>query len=193
MKKLIVLLLTVAIAVTCAACGGSSDAGTTTAATTTIAATTTTAPAPTYTAEEIAAAIREAYGENYLSNAPIPEEMLTDMFGMDLDSYESYVAEMPMIGFHPDRVIVVAAKDEASADATEEAFNAARDTLINDSMQYPANIAKINAAQVLRNGNYVVFLLAGAPDDVTSDEEAAAEFAKEQTQIGVDAFNALFA
>ena len=104
MKKLIILLLTVAIVVSCAACGGNSAA-----------ATTTTAPAPTYTAEEIAAAIREAYGENYLANSPIPEEMLTDMFGMDLDSCESYVAEMPMIGFHPDRVIVVVAKDVASS------------------------------------------------------------------------------
>jgi hypothetical protein len=58
-------------------------------------------------------------------------------------------------------------------------------------MQYPVNIAKVNAAKVVTQGSYVAFIMAGDVNrnaDATDDEKT--KFAEEQAQIGVDAFNA---
>ena len=53
--------------------------------------------------------------------------------------------------------------------------------LINDSFQYPMNIAKVNAAKIVKHGDYVFFLMLGKYDDreEASDEERL-EFAKEE-------------
>jgi len=145
-----------------------------------------------YTAEDIAEAIRGAYGANYLPDAQLDETMLSDMFGINAEDCESFVAEMPMIGVHPDKLIVIEAK-EGKADAIEETLNSMRDTLIADTMQYPMNIAKINASVVLREGNYVVFMLLGAPNENMDASEADAKaFAEDQTAIGVAAFEDMF-
>jgi len=142
--------------------------------------------------EDIMAKIREAYGENYLPNAAIEEEMLKDMFGLDLELIEDVVAEMPMIGFHPDRVILIEAED-GKGEEVEEQLNTLRTTLVEDSFQYPANIAKTEASQVVRHGDYVAFLLVGAPNDnMDASEEEQLEFAKAETQKAVDVFNSFF-
>ena len=76
----------------------------------------------------------------------------------------------------------------------EKTLSAARDQLVENGMWYPANLAKVNASQVLRQGDYVVFMMLGAADpNMDASEEDAAKFAQEQMQIGVDAFNQLFA
>ena len=50
-------------------------------------------------------------------------------------------------------------------------------------MTYPANIAKVNASQVLRNGDTVCFLLAGAVnEDMDASEEDAQKFAEAEVQ-----------
>lgn len=59
-------------------------------------------------------------------------------------------------------------------------------------MQYPGNMAKVNASRVLRHGDYVFFLMLGAIDDAAETDEQAATFAEEQTQIAVDAIEAVF-
>jgi len=145
-----------------------------------------------YAAEDIASAIRDAYGENYLPDAPLDETMLSDMFGINAEDCESFVAEMPMIGVHPDKLIVIQAK-EGKADAIEETLNTLRDNLIADTMQYPMNIAKINASAVLREGNYVAFLLLGAPNENMDASEAEAKaFAEEEMAKGIAAFEGMF-
>ncbi len=164
----------------------------TTEATTTEATTQATTETPKdYTVDEILDAIKEAYGESYLPNMEIDETMLTDTFGIDMSKVEDVAAEMPMIGFHPDRVIVIKAVS-GEGEAIEEELNAAKETLINESLQYPANLAKVNATKVIRHGDYVCFLLVGAPDDVSETEEDAAKFAEDEVSKAVDAVNALF-
>lgn len=44
-------------------------------------------------------------------------------------------------------------------------MNEAREKKINDSMMYPVNAAKINAAKVVRRGDYVAFILLGKIDE----------------------------
>lgn len=142
--------------------------------------------------QQILDAIKAAYGDNYAPNAEIPEELLESMYNLDPDSYTEVAAEMPMISTNVDTVIIVKAASGKAGDV-EASLNSYRDYLINESLQYPMNVAKVNAAKVVANGDYVAFLLLGAMDDRddASDSERAT-FAEEQVQIGVDAFNAYF-
>lgn len=144
------------------------------------------------TVDTILEAIRKAYGDDYLSNTPITAEMLESTFGLSDDMYDAIASEMPMIGVHPDRVIVVKAKS-GMTENVKKALETARQELINAETMYPMNIAKITSSQVVTNGDYVAYILAGAPDDRESATDSEMmEFAQKQTKIGVDAFNAQF-
>ncbi len=145
-----------------------------------------------YTAEQVLDAIKEAYGESYLPDADMNEQEYTETYGLNMDDVAEIKAEMAMISFHPDRVVVVKA-NEGKGEEVEKALTAARDNLVENGMWYPANLAKVEASQVLRNGDYVVFMMLGAVDEnLDATEEQAAEFAKEQAEIGANAFNSLF-
>ena len=122
----------------------------------------------------------------------LPDDMIDDMFGLDADTYTEVTAHIPMISTFVDTVVVVKAASGKVGDV-EAALNAYHDRLVNESIQYPMNIAKVNAGQVVANGDYVAFIMLGAIDERedASDSERA-EFAEEQTKIGVDAFNAYF-
>lgn len=144
------------------------------------------------TPDSVLEAIRTAYGDSYLSNTPITAEMLKDTFGLTDKMYDDIATEMPMIGVHPDRLIVVKAKD-GMADDVKAALETARESLVNAETMYPMNIAKVNSSQIVTNGNFVAYILAGAPDDrEDASEDEMLTFAKEQTKIGVDAFNNCF-
>ncbi|MBQ5760957.1 MAG: DUF4358 domain-containing protein [Clostridia bacterium] len=175
MKRMITLLMALLTVFSLAACGGKEEA-----------------PAKDYSAQEIFDAIKDAYGENFIPDADMVEEEYTETYGLNMDDVAEIKAQMAMISFHPDRIVVIKAK-EGKGEAVEAALTAARENLVQFGMWYPANLAKVNASQVLRNGDYVVFMMLGAADDnIEATEEEAAKFAKEQMQIGVDAFNKLF-
>lgn len=172
---------------------GTTTTGTTTPSTTTPGTTTAGSETETtVTVAKIMEAIREAYGDKYLPNMEIPSEFLEAEFGLTSDMYEEVMGEQPMIGTHADRVVVVKAA-AGKADAVETAFKTTRETKINDTLQYPMNIAKINAAQVVRNGDFVAFLLVGAlNEDQEPSEEDAREFAEAEVAKAVEAFNQFF-
>lgn len=216
MKKIICIALIAAMtAAAITACGNNGTADTTTENTTSAEVTTeatsetteetTEAPVDTdstdtsdsetdtsSTTDVIINKIREAYGDDYLPNDIIPGEMIETIFGLTEDMYNAVTAEMPMISTYPDTVIVVEAK-EGKVDEVESVLNAYRDYQVNETLQYPMNVEKVNASRVVKNGNFVAYIMAGAIDereDVTDEEMAT--FAQEQTQIGVDAFNSCF-
>lgn len=138
-------------------------------------------------------AIREVYGEDYLPNMEIPTELLETVYGINPEYVAQVVAEQPMIGAHPDLFIGIEAT-EGNADAVEEALKSYQDYLINESMQYPMNLAKVSACEVLRYDNYVFLVMLGAiNDDMDASEEDAAAFAKAEMQKAVEALDAVFA
>lgn len=142
--------------------------------------------------EDILQAVKDAYGENYLPDTAVDEVTLEEMLGIDTEDMETVVAEMPMIGFHPDRVIIAKAKEGKGAEVEEE-FLDFKEYLVEESFMYPANMAKTKAAEVVRNGDYVAFLLVGAANEnMDASEEEQLKFAQEQTKIAVDAFNSVF-
>lgn len=144
------------------------------------------------TVDTVMNAIRAAYGDNYLPNVDIFPELLETEFGLTSDMYEAIKAEQPMISAHADRVVVVKAK-EGRTDDVEAALVAAKDRKINDTLQYPMNLPKINATKVVRNGDFVCFLLVGAINNIeNATEEEVKQFAEEEVGKGVQAFNDLF-
>lgn len=174
MKRWIGICLTAAVCFLAAACGGK-DGGNK-------------KDVPT---ADILAAVKTAYGEDYLPGEALSEEALTQYFGLETEWIEEYAAEVSMISVHPDRVVIVKAA-EGKADAVEEALEKARESAVNDTMIYPMNVAKVNASVVVRHEDYVAYFLLGAPDDTSETEEEAMKFAEEQVQKAVDVFTGYF-
>ena len=142
--------------------------------------------------QKILASIKEVYGEDYVPSMALDSEMLNGLLNITSDQYVDFAAEMPMISAQVDTVVILQAA-EGQADALEAALNTYRDTLVNDSMQYPMNVAKVNASKVVRNGDYVAFLMLGKiNDNMEVSESEAAEYEEEQVQKAVDAFNGAF-
>ncbi|MFT4144087.1 MAG: DUF4358 domain-containing protein [Mobilitalea sp.] len=144
------------------------------------------------TVDKILEAIKAAYGENYYPNTEITPEFLETEFGLTSDMYEEVKAEQPMISINADRVVVVKAA-EGKADEVEAALNEAKDRKIADTLQYPMNVPKTNATKVVRNGDFICFLLVGAVNDSENPtEEELKQFAEDEVAKAVDAFNGLF-
>ena len=135
--------------------------------------------------------IKAAYGEDYLPNVPLDEEMVKETFKLDLGLVEEYVAEMPMIGVHPDKVLIVKAKDGKVEDVVAQ-LEAARTDMIENGLHYPMNLEKVQSAKVVSKGNYAAFLLVGSANNMSDDEEERLKFAEDEVQKAVTAFNSMF-
>lgn len=134
---------------------------------------------------EIRDAVKTAVGEtNYWPDTPMDPELFETFYGISADMYEDYLAESPMISNHVDALIVVKAKED-QVDGVYDILSAYKERLMNDTMQYPANLGKIQASQVEKVGNYVIFVqLGGATPD---DEEEAITQCQEANQQALDA------
>ena len=135
-------------------------------------------------------AVKEAYGESYVPNMEYDSETAKELFGLQPEWYDDMIAEGPMISVHVDTFIAVH-PTEGNEQNVEDALNAYRDNLVNNSMQYPMNVPKVNASRVYQKGNYVFFLMLGAaaPNDVMDDEAASLTFYQQQNDIAVKAID----
>ena len=144
------------------------------------------------TVDDILNAIKSAYGESYLPNIEITPEFLEAEFGLTPDMYEAVKAEQPIKGTHADRVVIVKAA-EGRTDDVEAALNTARENKMKDTLQYPMNIPKINATKIVRNEDFVCFLLLGSiNENMDSTEEELKQFAENEVEKAVNAFHDLF-
>lgn len=143
--------------------------------------------------EDILSDVKKAYGDQYVPDSAIDEQMLSDIIGLSPDLYESYVAEMPMISTFVETFIGVKAK-EGKGEEAEKVLNAYREQLVSDTFQYPMNVSKIQASQVIRHGDYVFFVMLGAPSDeaMEAGDEEALKSASENNQIAVDVIDGYF-
>lgn len=138
--------------------------------------------------EDLKAAVVEVLGENYWPNTAVEAEMFSDMTGITADMYDEYFAEMPMISANVDTMIIVKAKADQVA-AVEEALNAYRDKLVNDTLQYPMNIGKIQASRIETYGNYVCFVQLGADVSAALEQgdDAVITHCQEENEKALDA------
>ena len=135
--------------------------------------------------------VKAAYGEDYLPNTPIEEEMIKETFKLDLGLVDEYAAEMPMIGFHPDKVLIVKAK-EGKIDEVVAQLEAARTEMVENGLNYPANLEKVQSTKVVSKGNYAAFFMVGSANNMSEDPEERLNFAEEEVQKAVTAFNSMF-
>lgn len=143
--------------------------------------------------EKVHQAVKDVYGENYIPSAPYDAQALNDLFGISEDLYEEFIAEGPMISVHVDTFLAVKAK-QGKGGEVEKLLGEYRTRLVEDSMQYPMNMSKVEASEVVRHGDYVFFVMLGAIADEAPDqgEEAALKWAQEENERAVDAINTFF-
>ncbi len=185
MKKIIILCLTLALAVTSfAACtnANSSQQGNNTQQ----------EQIEQPALADIVQAVKDKYGEDYIPSMPIESDMLEDVYGVNKDEVEEFIAEGPMMSGHVDTFIAVKAK-EGKGEEIEAQLQKYLDYVMENSFNYPMNTAKVQSAKVVRHGDYVFYVMLGGFDsreDVS--EEDSVKFAQEQVQIGVDTIASFF-
>lgn len=122
--------------------------------------------------EQLKAAAVEAAEGGYWPDMALPPDMLEMSFGITSDMYDDYMAEMPMMSAHVDTLLIVKAKED-KLETVQKIVEDYREAKVNDTMQYPMNLGKIQASQVETIGNYVVFVMLGG--DTTDVEEQGDE------------------
>lgn len=137
--------------------------------------------------EGVKAAIVEELGDNYFPNAPLFPNMLEEMFGITSDMYDDYFAELPMISANVDTLVIVKAKDDRVKEV-EDALNAYHDAKVNDTLQYPQNVGKVQASRVERIGNYVCFVELGGDvsDLLDSGDEVVITHCQEINELVIE-------
>lgn len=132
-------------------------------------------------------AVKEAYGEFYGPSNPIEAAMLQDIMKVKAEDVVEFYAEGPLMSTSVDTLIIVIAKED-KIETVKKALEDYKYYLEHDAFNYPMNMAKISASQVVVKGNVVAFVLLGKYDDRTeATDEQRAVFASEQIQLGVDA------
>lgn len=190
-KKLACMLLMSTLALSMTACGGKENGAASGTQETTTESTTAGTQDPKDTAQALQdakKAVTNALGDNYWPDSEIPEEMLGDTFGVSADLYDAYLGEAPMISVNVDTLLIIHAKDGKVEDV-ENALNAYRDHLVNNTMQYPMNLGKIQASRIDRVGNYVCFVQLGADTSSVEDQgdEAVITYCQEQNELALEA------
>ena len=146
----------------------------------------------TLSAKGLRNAVAKAYGDNYLPDQTMDAEMIESEFGLTKDMYDEIVAEAPVISFHPDRLVAVKAKKGKESEV-KRALEDALLVMKEQQMQYPVNVAKVNAGKMLEKDGYYCFMILGETDDTSENDDDAAKFAEKQINIGVKAFDNYFA
>ena len=199
-KKLACMLLMGTLALSMAACGNGQDKNTGAATETGVESIEGTVESTGTSVESTEAenagtplqnakkAVTDALGDDYWPDSEIPEEMLNETYGVSADLYDAYLGECPMISVNVDTLLIIHAKDGKVEDV-ENALNAYRDSLVNDTMQYPMNLGKIQASRVERIGDYVCFVQLGADTSSVEEQgdEAVITYCQEQNELALEA------
>lgn len=137
--------------------------------------------------EGLKAAVIEAVGQDgYWPDMAMDAEMAETYYGLKADMYEDYLAERPMISNNVDELVIVRAKED-KVDEVEAALNAYREANVSDTMQYPQNLGKIQASQVEKSGQYVIFVQLGGYAIDSESEEEVIRLCQEANQKAVEA------
>ena len=126
-------------------------------------------------ASSLAAAIKKAYGENYWPNYKLDKDEIKSKYGVASSLYTSAYAEVPMISAHVDQMVIFKAKNKAAKKKILSAVKTYQKNLKEDTMQYPANLLKIQASKVYTNGNYICFFMLGGTVDKSVEENGSDE------------------
>lgn len=133
-------------------------------------------------AQTLVEAVASDLGDEYWADMDLAPEFLDDWYGISDEMYEEYYGQSPMISANVDTLIVVKAKDDY-LDDVQNAFDTYREAMVQDSLQYPSNIPKIQASRIETFGNYVCFVqLGGSMNDEQDDEESMIQACQEMNE-----------
>lgn len=191
LKRILVAALAVLMLIGCVACNNnSSNSGDSPKKDrTTVSPDSTKKPENTKKADvnltpaEIEKKIADAIGaDNYLCTVDRDMDFFYNYYGFDRDKVESVVAkENTIAAVNPDGVIVMKVKD-GYADTAVELLNKGFAQQVSYIRQYPFNVQKVLNARIVKEGNYVIYVAAGASYNGEDSEAelklAEAEYAK---------------
>lgn len=130
-------------------------------------------------------AVKEELGDDYWPNEAIPAEALESLYGISPDLYDGYVGELPMISTNVDTLLIIKAKSD-KVEEVVELLNAYHDRQVNDAMQYPQNIGKVQAARVEQIGDYVCFVRLGGSAVDVEDSDEKIRLCQEQNDLALE-------
>jgi len=137
--------------------------------------------------DDVVNTLKNTYGERYLPSMPLDQDTFNMMVGLTSDMYSEFYAEMPMMSTHADRLFIVKTD---KVDDVKAVFDTYKQSLIDDTMQYPMNIAKIENSEVYVKNDYVMFFMLGG---YTDEEPAGAEnMTPEQVEEAVEAMQTAY-
>lgn len=150
---------------------------------------------------DVEAAVASALGDNYW-----PTENFESLESLEItkDMYEEFIYRVPMMNTNVDTLIIVKAAEGKVAEV-ENKLNTFRDNNVNDLMQYPSNLVKIQCSQVVTMGNYVAYVQLGAdeaynatanlPANTSDDDLAKAEMeaVEAHNELAISAMKAVLA
>lgn len=145
--------------------------------------------------KKIRKAVVNAFGESYAADMSLTSEEIKTRYGIPSSWYTDAIAEIPMMSAHVDTFIAVKAKNKNARKKVKKKLSDYRKTLVADTIQYPMNLAKIQASRVYVKDDYVFFIMLGFIDssiEETGTDEQMIEAYKAENQKAVDAINALF-
>lgn len=112
------------------------------------------------TVDSIVTAMKDAFGNTYLPNMPLDEEMFIGMTNISKDLFTEFYAEVPMMSAQVDKLFVVKAAEGKVAELAA-AMEAYRTNAIENDRNYPINIPKLEKSVVETRGDYVIFYMLG--------------------------------
>lgn len=133
-------------------------------------------------AADIEKKIADAIGDNYLCDTDFEEDWFKNYYGFDMSQIDEYVAKQNSISaVNPDTVIVLKVKD-GYADTAVDLLNTAYAQQVSYIRTYAFSVQKVMNARIFKNGNYVIYALAGASYEGEDSQEelklAETEYAK---------------
>lgn len=130
---------------------------------------------------EVLNAVKAELGEDYYPNRDMELSEVKDFTGLSDDQIEEFIAQVPMISVGVDTFIAIKAT-EGNGDAVYKGLEKYRTYLVEESLQYPMNLPKVNAAKVVQYGDYSFFIMLGRYNDEIEDAESdeAREFAESE-------------
>ena len=129
--------------------------------------------------------------DNYLCDTDIDEDWLKNSFGLDMTKIKSYVAKQNAISaVNLDTVIVLEVED-GYADTAVGILNDSYAQTVGYIRQYAFGVGKVMNARIYKEGNFVMYILAGASYDGDDAEKEDAFAVSEYAKIDA-ALNTLF-
>ena len=126
-------------------------------------------------------AVASELSDEYWADAVLEQEILDDWYGISAEMYEEFYGQTPMISANVDALIVVKAKEEHLEDV-QNALDTYRESMIQDTLQYPMNIPRSRHLRSIPSGITCALYSWAVPWRIMDDDEAAIEACRKMNE-----------